>query len=316
MTRGRYPYNQGSRITPALHDIGGTPVYGNVFFVDSGHANAADTASEGTKRKPFATIDYAVGQCTANNGDVIIVAPGHAETITTANQIDVDVAGVSIIGCGNGANRPTLTYTVAAGEMVIGASNVLIENIRFVSSVTSVLKAIDIEDGVDYTTIRNCEFTVETANTDEFNTTITLADNNIGTTIENCLIDMELGSAVNGIHMDNATGADIRTVIRNNRIQGDFSGGCIVSDTTADNEILIQGNILQNGDTGGIGTVAAVTLLTGSTGLSIGNVIMANLASDDLSYVADAIVHINDIYSETVGATVGLATAAGTTLTA
>ena len=316
MTKGRFPYGQGSQTTPHLHDIGGRPVYGNVFFVDSGNSLAADTVNEGTKRKPFATLDYAVGQCTANNGDFIYVAPGHAETIISADQIDADVAGISIIGIGNGTNKPTLTYTVAAGEFVIGASNVWVENIRFVSSVTAVLKAIDIEDGVDYTTIRNCEFTVEAGTTDEFNATITLADNNIGTTIEGCLIDMELGGAERGIHMDNATGADIRTVIKNNRIQGDFSTGCIAGDTTLSNEILIQGNILQNGDGGGIGTVLAVVLLTGSTGIIADNYVMTNVASDDASITADACVFYNNVYSETVASGVGMATAAGTTLTA
>jgi|TARA_R100000750_G_scaffold62630_1_gene56988 hypothetical protein len=307
MTAGRFPYNHGGvrEVTPALHDIGGRPVYGNVYFVDSGNGNAGTTTSDGQKRQPFSTIDAAINVCTANNGDVIYVAPGHAETITTASQIDADVAGISIIGCGNGSNKPTLTYTIAAGEFAVGADNVHIENIRFVSSVTAVLKGIDIEDGVDYCTIKNCEFMVDSANTDEFNAVISLTNNNTGCVIEGCTIDMALGGSVAAIHMDADTA---NTVIKNNRIHGDYSTACIAGDSTLSTEILIQGNVLQNGDTGGIGTEPCIELLTGTTGLVIGNFLMCNVASDNAALVGDAVVNFANEYSETVGAGVGIGT--------
>ena len=94
MSEGRFPYNHGGvrEITPALHDIGGRPIYGRVLFVDSNSGNAGTTASEGQKRQPFATIDAAINNCTGD--ETIYVAPGHAETIISADQIDVDVAGV------------------------------------------------------------------------------------------------------------------------------------------------------------------------------------------------------------------------------
>lgn len=305
MARGRFPYGpKGSQITPALHDIGGAIVYGDVYFVDSNHAHAGTSANEGTKDKPFSTINSALGQCTGD--ETIYLAPGHAENITSADQIDADVIGVSIIGCGNGTRKATLTYTVAAGEFVIGASNVHIENIRFVAGAADVLKCIDIEDGVDYTTIKNCEFTVTTDGTHEFASTITLADNNIGTRIEDCIIDNGLGNATNGIHMDNATGSDSNTVIVNNRIQGDYSTACITADTSISVEILVKGNILQNGRTGAIGTEPAMELAA-STGILADNYIMLNLANNSASIVATAAALFNNWYTETVGTGVGIA---------
>src|SRR3990167_2616461 len=81
---------------------------GNVFFVDSGASLAVDDTAHGdSPERPFATLDYAVGQCTASNGDIIYVMPGHAETISADSGVDVDVAGVTIIGVGRGASRPT-----------------------------------------------------------------------------------------------------------------------------------------------------------------------------------------------------------------
>ena len=62
---------------------------GNVFFVQSTHAGAADAAGRGrTPSQPLATIDYAVGLCTAGQGDLIIVLPGHVETVSAAGGLD------------------------------------------------------------------------------------------------------------------------------------------------------------------------------------------------------------------------------------
>lgn len=280
-------------------------ITGNVRFVDSNHSAALDAVGYGqSPSQPFATLDFAIGQMTASNNDVIYLMPGHTETLTTVDAVDIDVKGVSVIGLGNGTDRPTFTYTAAAGEIVVGADNVLIENIVCTSSVTGVLLAIDIEDGVNYCTIRNCQFDVVAANTDEFNATIHLTNNNTGCVIENNVIDMQLGGALAGIHID-AAAANI--VIRGNRIHGDYSAACILSDTTLSTELLIQSNILQNGDTGGMNTLPCIQLLTLTTGIIMNNVVVCNVAANDNAIVGDSVVNIGNVYSETVGATVGIA---------
>ena len=112
---------------PVIPGVAGDDVYvGNVWYVHNG--TGSDTG-KGTADKPFKTLDYAVGRCTATGTayakqDVIYLMPGHAETLTAADAVDIDVAGVQVIGLGRGAARATFTYTVAAGEIVIGASNV------------------------------------------------------------------------------------------------------------------------------------------------------------------------------------------------
>ena len=109
-------------------------VTGNIFWVDSGTltTTGGDTVGHGgSPDAPFLTIDYAIGQCTANNGDVIYVLPGHAETITTAGAITCDVAGISIIGIGEGADRPTITWasTDNTATWLVTAASVNIKNI-------------------------------------------------------------------------------------------------------------------------------------------------------------------------------------------
>ena len=110
---------------------------GNVFFVMTG---GTDTAGFGdTPDSPFATIDFAIGQCTASQGDTIYVMPGHTETISGAAGIAQDVAGVSIIGLGHGANRPLITWSATASTWTITAANALIKNIVCTSSINELV---------------------------------------------------------------------------------------------------------------------------------------------------------------------------------
>ena len=83
-----------------------------VLFVDSTNSSASDTAGFGENPDmPFATIDYAVSQCTDSVGDVIYAMPGHTETLTEAGSLDLDVIGISIRGLGEGALQPMIEVT-------------------------------------------------------------------------------------------------------------------------------------------------------------------------------------------------------------
>ena len=52
---------------------------GSIFFVDSVTGSNGNSGADSDH--PFATIDYAIGKCTANKGDHILVMPGHNEAI-------------------------------------------------------------------------------------------------------------------------------------------------------------------------------------------------------------------------------------------
>src|SRR3970040_704418 len=116
-----------SRLQPGgvfmITDPGYTP--GDTFFVHGG--TGTDGAGYGQNPDaPVATIDYAIGLCTANKGDVIYVLPGHAETINTAGAIEADKAGISIIGLGNGEDRPGITVgsTLDTATVLVSAADV------------------------------------------------------------------------------------------------------------------------------------------------------------------------------------------------
>ena len=114
----------------------------NSSVVDSNQATGSDS-NDGTFDRPFATLDYAVGQCTANRGDVIFVKPKHAETYSAASALALDVAGIAIIGLGNGDLRPTFTLdTVDTTQIVCSAANVSMQNMIFIANFLSIAQVV------------------------------------------------------------------------------------------------------------------------------------------------------------------------------
>lgn len=132
-----FPFGVTLRNMPIL---GAHP--GQVFWVDS---NGGANQGRGTYERPFSTIDYAVGRCTANKGDLIMVKPGHVETVSTAGGLDLDVAGISIVGLGNGNQRPQINFTTAVGaDMDVDAANITMVNFRFTGGIDALTGPIDI----------------------------------------------------------------------------------------------------------------------------------------------------------------------------
>ena len=110
--------------------LGNYPTSGNYYFVDNQSSYAQDSCvrNGGTWDQPLNTIDAAIGCTTANNGDIIFVAAGHSENVSSESYIDMDVATTRLVGLGKGRNRSTLVWTNKSGMVEAGASNVGIEN--------------------------------------------------------------------------------------------------------------------------------------------------------------------------------------------
>ena len=256
-----------------------------------------------TPERPLSTLDAAIGKCTASRGDVIVLHPGHDETVSAADAIDIDVAGVTIIGVGNGSLMPTIRYDNATATVAIDADNVTIENVRFLADVTAVAVGIDIKDGADYATIRGCHFGVVAEGTDEFNDAIMTNNASNNATIEDCVFDMGIAGAVSAIAMVEDTD---RTIIRRNIIRGDYSTANIRGATTLSTNLLIQGNVLENGIGGNLNAQPVIELLTGSTGTIADNYCVCNLATKAASIVADTCLLFENYYNEDIsGAATG-----------
>ncbi len=118
--------------------------------------------NKGTFDQPFSTLTGALAQCVANRGDIIMVKPGHAETVAAAAGIVFNKAGVAIVGLGLGSKRPTLTWSTATSTVTLAANNMSIQNFLFLGGaattfVASAFVALTTVVAQDFT-VDNCEF--------------------------------------------------------------------------------------------------------------------------------------------------------------
>jgi hypothetical protein len=183
---------------------------GSYFFVGNQHSGV-DAPGYGTMEKPFATLDYAIGKCTADKGDVIIVMPGHAENIASAGGITCDVAGVTVVGLGNGGKRPRFSFTAADATFVISADDITFGNIQWEAKYADVATGLDVS-AVDSITFNNCWFT-ESATNLNYVIVIDLATGASNITVDNCVCtcsDAANDSFINGVACSGLTVVDSR----------------------------------------------------------------------------------------------------------
>jgi len=144
---------------------------GKVFWVDENGGGG----SKGTFARPMSSIDEAMSSCVAGRGDVIMVKPGHVENISAAAGLVCDVAGVSIIGTGNGDDQAKIVFDTAdTADIDVSAANVTFQNIWFEANFANVDGAIDVAAGGDYFSIVGCRVTATTTALD-FETFLKLA---------------------------------------------------------------------------------------------------------------------------------------------
>lgn len=78
--------------------------------------------------KLVTTLNAGLARCRANRGDTVVVLPGHAESIATADAMSSLVAGTTIMGIGSGTLRPTFTWTATGSTFLLDVANVKIIN--------------------------------------------------------------------------------------------------------------------------------------------------------------------------------------------
>lgn len=277
---------------------------GDTFFVDSASGSNA-TGYGGSWDAPYTTVNYAVAQCTSNNGDVILVAAGHAETITATStasgvatgQFCIDKAGVTILGMGRGTKRPTFTMTTAAaaGIKIVGtATNVTLSNLLFISQYTNGITAGIAASANCYgLTIENCEFR-ETLNSQEFLIGITLAANMEDVTIRGCKF-FSIDGGTDTAAIKTAGDAD-RLQIYDNWFRGDWSAPVLDLDAAAIYDVLIRDNIINNVDSG---AALQIGLNSSSTGAIINNIIHTAVGGSAIA--AAACMLANNLITHTEG---------------
>ena len=275
---------------PVLPDSGNVTT-GSIFFVHSG------TGSDGhpgeTPQKPFATIDYAIGKCTASKGDVIYVMPSHSEDPIVS--ITADVVGISIIGLGNGSNRPLITFGALGATFAISATAVTVKNIVFDLGTVAATVTCPITITANAACVENCDTVVHA--TSQFTSHITATDADSVKIIGNKFMSLGAAGSTSGIVVD---GCDNLEIV-GNWIHGHFAEHALDNTTPGSCDEILRAYIADNSIINVSSTAGdmAVELDANSTGIFARNMIVGGLATTaanfdigDLasmeSYVADS----------------------------
>ncbi len=145
---------------PTMGLGGGLPVTnGNYYFVSSVDGSSAnDGLSMGSPLGAVFGTGGAYAKATAANGDVIVLLPGHTETISSSTGALATKSGVSVYGIGDGALQPTFTIDTANDACItVSAANQTWVNCRFVANFLSIAAAFILTTAKGFTA-KNCLF--------------------------------------------------------------------------------------------------------------------------------------------------------------
>lgn len=265
---GLFARTQPGGVT-AIEDM--TFTTGARFFVHSGTGTNA-LGGGFSPDAPLATIDYAIGLCTADKNDWIIVMPGHTETLTAAAGIVADVSGITIRGLGNGANTPQIILggSAATVDIDIDAANVTFENLHFVAGFADIAAAIDVN--ADDFTLRRCRFSQSAI---DLNAKIWVQDAASTTsdriTIEDCYC---IAYDAANTHFVNFAGTGDGHIVRRNVLIGDWGTMCIGGAGVV-TRALIDSNLISNAATD---NDSCINFAATATGICVRNLVASGAA--------------------------------------
>lgn len=294
----KFGFDSASRqVLIDLSPIGEIRGQGRDFYVDSNTGQA--TGSGSNPDEALSTVTLALAKCTANRGDRVFLLPGHAETIGN-ETLAWAKAGVEIIGLGRGAKQARFHHNHASALITIGANDMAIRNCRFSADVTSVAVGIDVLAGFDDFVLDRCLFDTVTGGTDEYTIGVQINAGCDRAVVEGNVFDMGIAATAVSVKL---TGASDRPTIRGNQFYGDASSSHICGITTLSTRVLIEDNLIVQGVGGDVGAVAAITLLTGTTGIIRHNNTVANLTTIAGHIVADTCFRFENYGNEDINLT-------------
>lgn len=264
-------------------EIQGLPILGtyprNVYWVDSTNGTASN-ANPGTRLQPVATLAQALVLSSAANSrstgqtsrDIIMLCPGHSETLTAS--LAINVAGLNIIGLGGVADAPTFTFSSAAsaGSTInITGANVDISNIKVVDgkglTVAVTVAAINVS--------LNGIFVLDGVGSFVTGISVIGGGSNLANQARILGCTIRGAGATNGILLGEV---DDQCVVTGNRLLGSFSTAAIQNPTgkvlTA---LMIESNVIQNTHATGIG----INLVSACVGECTRNLVQVTVAGSE-----------------------------------
>lgn len=242
---------------------------GKIWYVN-GAVGVDDVAQGRSWDAPFDTLAYAFSGDFVEAGDTVLIAPGHTESVASAAGISMDIAGVTVIGLGEGKMRPLFTIgkaSTAGCDIDIDAANITIKNCRFTITAVDVTAMIDVNAAACI--IEDCEFT-QTIASYEAVTAIDVTGGSANacdnTYIKGCYISaITAAGATDGIKLAEVAN---NVVIEGCTIIGDYSVACVHNPTgKVLTNLIVKKCFLENKQTGDM----ALELVSACTGFLIEN---------------------------------------------
>jgi hypothetical protein len=267
---------------------------GNYWFVSS--TTGSNGNSGKSVKQAFATIAQAHTAATASKGDVVVIMPGHVETVSGAAYATLSKAGISYVGLGTGRNRPTLTWSATNSQIIVsGANSSFVNIVCDFAGIDAVVAAVSVT-ATDVSFL-NCEFITNKAAAGAVLGLVTAATAT-RFTVDGCRF---LGPAVNSgttttAQIKHEVGIDY--VIKNSYFTGKMTQAIL-------NATAVLGGLIDNNRfVVATGTVA-ITMHASSTPFISNNRI--NVPSGTAPIVAAAGFVAGNVYSAAAGVTAGTA---------
>jgi len=241
-------------------------VKGQVYHVDNGHTNTSDNNTGKSPDRPMATINAAMAKTTAGNGDVVVLAEGHAETISSAAlSPDMDVAGVTVIGLGVGASRPTFTFTHVDAEYNFSAASCRVYNVLLANNIDNQKIVVDINAADDL--LIGCELREGSAK--QFLVGVDLTGSGANAVDRSGVIGCKIFQSASGGNAGIELGEVASfVVLRDNIVQGDWADAGIHNPAgKVLTDLQLIDNIVSNVNAGN----HAIEIASACTGNAVGN---------------------------------------------
>lgn len=234
----------GVTVLPGVDEV----IVGQVLFVcNRSGANGSDGNNGLSPDQPLATVDAAIGLCQSGRGDKIYVLPGHAETVT-ATSIALDVAGVKVIGLGQGASRPVFTFGAAAATIAVSAAGCRWSNCHMVANFADVASAFTTSTAKDFVLDSNTFFDTDSSH--------------------NFLCVVTTNATSNA--------SDGLTVLNNHVISKPATDGAVVSVLAVISRLTISGNVVDKLATNDAGHLVTLSTFAATGTRVLNNVLTMN----------------------------------------
>lgn len=236
--------------------------FGTDWYVNSAAAAGGDGR---TPDSAYDTLQEAIDAAVA--GDRILVAPGHAETVTSTS-ITLSKASVTVICLGNGLHRPTFTYGAAAATITVSAANVTWIGGHFIANFDNVAAPFTIGAAKDFS-LQGASFVDNSSALHFLSIVVTGATNNAADGLA------ILGNSWHGLAVAPAAFISVLGNLSFLRVEDNFTDMASTDDEasfiTLSSKVLLAARILRNhhivvgaaGNTVGIFLTGSATTCTG-----------------------------------------------------